>query len=72
MPGDFHVGSVGLDREAIAFDLVADDGLRERPDDRELITEVSVKSFEPQAQGIEAAPAYSPVPEKVSTEQPPD
>ena len=44
---NFDVGDAGLNREPIAFDLLADDSLRELTDYRELVTEITVERFEP-------------------------
>src|ERR1700680_741441 len=45
LPGGFHAGVVGVDDEAIATDLLGDDGLRELPDHGELVAEVAIESF---------------------------
>src|SRR6185295_14281150 len=46
LPRDLHICGAGPDDETIALDLFGDDGLRKRPDDGELITEVSIQRLE--------------------------
>ncbi len=51
LPRNFYTRRVGLDDEAIVFDLIADNGLRESADNGELIAEVAVDGLEPIWQG---------------------
>jgi hypothetical protein len=46
LPTDFYIRRVGADREAVAFDLVCHNRLREGADDGELIAEVTVQGLE--------------------------
>src|ERR1044071_1317009 len=43
LPTDLHMRSRGLDAEAVAFDLLDDDGLGELADDRELVAKVTIE-----------------------------